>query len=340
MAKDFSKYSDEELRSMYQSNFGQSQDNQNRGLGRSVGDILMRIGGGKPDYSNLLDQQYKQAQIDSLKNRQNNLTPIIDESGNITGYQQAPFGNIKFAPVGYSPAYQDRAVAAAEASRAGVPLKEAQTQNAQQAGQLVSQAMSGQANQPSNIPPGTTVTSGGITIPLNPKLTESEQGVIGGVQGMEPMISQIEQSLNSGILESPLGDFGRTLNQLMADRQSALFTAANPRLQDLQSQLNALKKTIPFTEGGKQLTTTEKAMVMALLNISGKPNDRIMKDLNQAMQILRAKEQLAIGGRNAALQSNSHTQVNSSNHQIVTGADGKQYRIVGGDPNDPDVEPI
>lgn len=26
--------------------------------------------------------------------------------------------------------------------------------------------------------------------------------------------------------------------------------------------------------------------------------------------------------------------------QIITGADGKQYRIIGGDPNDPDVEPV
>lgn len=157
---------------------------------------------------------------------------------------------------------------------------------------------------PSNITPGTTVQAGPYNIPLNPKLTESEQGVIGGVQSMEPMIGEISESLKQDkALDTPFGDFGRTFQQMRADRQSALFTSTNPKLQQLQSKLNTLKKTIPFTEGGKQLTETEKSMVMALLNISGKPDTQIMTDINQAMGILRAKEKLALGGRNAAIES-------------------------------------
>ena len=48
-------------------------------------------------------------------------------------------------------------------------------------------------------------------------------------------------------------------------------------------------------------------MVLALLNISGKSNDQIMNDLNQAMGILRAKERLALGGANAARQGQVQT---------------------------------
>lgn len=39
-------------------------------------------------------------------------------------------------------------------------------------------------------------------------------------------------------------------------------------------------------------------------------------------------------------QSVQPTQQQGQIGSIVTGADGKQYRIIGGDPNDPDVEPI
>lgn len=162
-----------------------------------------------------------------------------------------------------------------------------------------------------DIPPGTTVSIGGVTIPINPKLTESEQSSVAGVQSLEPILKDIEGLIgeknqegksigfsesNSGII----GDVKRTAEQLAVDSSTPLLVSKSDRLSTLQSKFATLKKTLPFTEGGKQLTTTEKKQVFALLNTAGKDDKRIEKDLNEAMSILRRKEKIALGGANAA----------------------------------------
>lgn len=245
-----------------------------------------------------LDIAYKKAQIEALQNKNNNLIPIMDESGNVTGYQQAPQGNIKFPPVGFSPVYMDKAKAQTESARAGIPLKEAQTENAIQGGELVKKALGGEGGAPV----GSTVTSGGVTIPLNPKLDESQTSAVAGAQALEPIVSKIEQQLQGGVLNSKLGKIGRTMRAGLADSKEYLLTSLDPKLQSFQSDLNALKKTLPFTEGGKQLTPFEAKQVFALLNITGKSNEQIVNDIGQALAIIREKERLALGGRNAALQ--------------------------------------
>lgn len=257
-------------------------------------------------YNAMMMENYK-SQL-ANENKTPEYVVSYDESGSPV-FTQAP-GRVKNAPFyasGLGERFYGSKIGQAEAM--GSQAK-TETELMDMVKEEVQKAMSGQGGQ--GVPPGTTVQAGPINYPVNPKLTESEQGVIGGVRGMEPIIGEIKKSLESGILDSGMGDLGRTFNQLRADRQSALFTATNPKLQQLQSQLNTLKKTIPFTEGGKQLTSTEKAMVMALLNISGKSNVQIKNDINQAMQILRAKEQLALGGRNVAMQGQLQTQPTQS----------------------------
>src|SRR3990167_2596878 len=284
-----------------------------KGIVGKAGDAFTILGGGQPrdmgdDYSKLYAQEAIKKQFEEPS-----YVVSYDKEGNPV-FTKAP-GNIKNAPFYASPAggqyYQART---GQAEAQGTQAK-TETEMINTVLPQIRQSMSGQGG---DITPGTTVQAGPFNVPLNPKLTESEQGVIGGVQAMEPKIAEIEQSLNSGILETPnLGDVGRTINQLRADRQSALFTATNPKLQQLQSELNTLKKTIPFTEGGKQLTETEKSMVLALLNISGKNNGQIMLDINRAMQILRAKEQLALGGRNVALEGTSNVRTGGNDLDAI-----------------------
>ena len=123
---------------------------------------------------------------------------------------------------------------------------------------------------------------------------------------------------------------------------NALLSSKDDALQAFQSDINNLKRLIPFTDGGKQLTPFEAKRVFALLNTTGKNDRQLETDIRAAVSIVMAKGGLAIGGRNSAIQqpNNNISQESNQSSQIITGADGKQYRIVGGDPNDPDVEPV
>ena len=172
-------------------------------------------------------------------------------------------------------------------------------------GSFLSQGAPGSSGS-SNIPPGTTFTANGVTIPLNQKLTESEQSSVAGAQSLDPIIKEIESILGtegqdfSDSDKGLMGDIKRTAEQMAVDSAQPLLTSKSKRLADLQSKFSTLKKTLPFTEGGKQLTKTEKQQVFALLNVSGKDDARIKNDINEAMAILRKKEQIALGGANAA----------------------------------------
>jgi hypothetical protein len=180
---------------------------------------------------------------------------------------------------------------------------------------LLQGALNGQGG---NLPPGSRVTSGGVSIPLNQKLTESEQGTIAGVKALDPVVKNIEGIVDSGVLESKYGDVGRTVEQALVDSNIPLLVSKSKGLSELQSALAELRKTLPFTEGGKQLTETEKTEVFSLIKITGKDNNRIKSDVNKAMNILREKEKLALGGGNVAQSqqqnaSNKSTQVTEFN---------------------------
>lgn len=174
-----------------------------------------------------------------------------------------------------------------------------------------------------NLPPGSTVNVGGLSVPLNQKLTESEQSSVAGVKSLEPSLAKIEENISSVIPDSEgaVSNVKRTVKQAILDSGEPILTGGDQKLQSLQSDLNTLKSQLPFTAGGKQLTGTEKKLVFKLLNITGKSNETITSDLNKAFQILREKEKLATGGANSA-KSNEAQEKPSKTNSIPDGTTG------------------
>lgn len=123
-------------------------------------------------------------------------------------------------------------------------------------------------------------------------LNESEANAVAGVRSLEPSLKGIEERINSGIFNQP--PIVREFNQFRVDTGNPLLVGGE--MEKLQSDLNSLKTQLPFSAGGKQLTRTEKELVFRKLNTLGKDNDTIVKDLNDAFQLLREKEKLAIQG--------------------------------------------
>lgn len=201
----------------------------------------------------------------------------------------------------------------------------------------------------SNLPPGTTLRAGPLTIPMNPKLTESEQASLSSLETFEPQVAELGKSVQEGVFTpgggGVMSNLKRTAEQFAVDqpgKAGRLMTSMNPKLQAVQSDLNSIRR-YAFGEGGKNLTVNEKEIVNALLDMTGKADEQILSDHQKALGILRSKAKLALGGANAAQpvtqgQPIQTPQSSPQVGQIVQGADGRSYRIVGGDPNDPDVE--
>lgn len=151
---------------------------------------------------------------------------------------------------------------------------------------------------------------GTMSIPMNREFTEGEAGVVAGAQSLENTVTEITDMLNNGVLGK--GDFVRTARQGIADSTNALLSSKDPKLQAFQQALNTLKKTLPFTEGGKQLTPFEAKRVFALLNVTGKTDEQIIKDINNALDIVRRKGSLIVGGQNTIGENGASQNINSS----------------------------
>lgn len=171
-------------------------------------------------------------------------------------------------------------------------------------GERVSQA---EAQFPGGFPAGSKLNVGEETsanIPLNRELTGDERSDVASANVIEPHFNNIVSMINQGYLDSQsMGPVGRTAKQGIVDFGNPLLTAGRDNLQSIQSEFNKLKSKLPFDSGGKQLTGTEKALVFKLMNTMGKSNETIIDDLNFAMNILREKRRLALGGSLAGQQS-------------------------------------
>lgn len=179
------------------------------------------------------------------------------------------------------------------------------------------------------LPPGTTFTGGGLTIPLNQKLTDTEQGSVSGAEKFQPIADNINKLISSGTLNSGRS---RTFTQWLADGGQSptrrLLTQDNTPLEELASNLAELKK-YAFTEGGKTLSPTEQKIVNAGLTVTGKGDKQIMHDVKESIRILQSKRALAIGGANAAKFKQGSPGMNSLNTQA--GTPKKQYTRTGTD---------
>jgi hypothetical protein len=177
--------------------------------------------------------------------------------------------------------------------------------------QLFQEILGGDGGPNPNLPPGTTMKAGPLTIPINPKLTDTEQAAISSYDTFKPQIENIAESVNGGIFNSGMGDIGRTFKQMAVDSGIPLLTSGDPKLQAVQSELNSVRR-YAFGEGGKNLTGTEKQIVFKLLDTTGKNDQQIIEDHKKAIQTLQSKKNLALGGANAAKQDIPNFQEESS----------------------------
>lgn len=314
----------------------QPQDNQVAELlkklqptaGQSIANAMSVLGGGKPVYDPDLGREALKS-AGMMKMMTPNYVTTYDAQGNPI-YNQAPMGHIVQQPSAMTPLGIERTQAEIESRRAGIPLKQSQAELASQQAQLIGQISNKNENNggfdSGDMPPGTTLKAGGLNIPINRELNQEEMSAVSGVAALDPIVKDIESMIQQGYMDSKLknipvlGDLDRTARQKISDSTNALLSSKDENLQAFQSKLNALRKTLPFTEGGKALSDTEKELVFALLNTTGKSNNQVIIDLNNAMQILRNKETLALGGTNSVgrlKEDNRQRQAELQNNNVA-----------------------
>jgi len=201
----------------------------------------------------------------------------------------------------------------------------AQAENFKLGSGIVRDAIGGQGQ--GNLPVGTTVTSGGITVPVNPKLDESQTNVISGVNKYAPMVDRLEALINKGALEGTghklMAEYG---NKSMIGRY---LTPDNTPIEELASIASELQKYM-FSEGGKTLSPTEKTIVNSGLTFAGKSNEQIKHDVSEAINILRLKKDIIFGGMNAAMQQTPSVNPVGGQVDFSKMSDEELMRIAGG----------
>jgi len=133
------------------------------------------------------------------------------------------------------------------------------------------------------LPTGTTGKFGNLTIPLNPELSEGEARTFGNVPIIDKGVRDLTQLVSRGVLEGK-DNFESAKRGLAVDSGQAFLTFGNKDLAQLQSSLNSIKANTVFSEGGKALSNNEKQIIFNLFNVSGKDKNRIISDVQQAVQ--------------------------------------------------------
>ena len=151
----------------------------------------------------------------------------------------------------------------------------------------------------SGITPGTTMRiPGGITTPLNPKLTGDEASAVAANEVFTPLAEGLKEDTKGGVFNSKFGNVGRTFRQYAVGQPNAMLTSYDSKLQDTQGKVNSIRRYV-FGEGGKQLTPYEANIVNALIKPTGKSDQQYEKDLDEATKLIESKARLATGGSNA-----------------------------------------
>lgn len=169
------------------------------------------------------------------------------------------------------------------------------------AGSVANTAKNVSAQFGGNVPRGSKITRGGVTVELNPRPNQAEAADIASQSVMEPIFKDITRMLREGYMDGPSKNpIERTMRQGIVDLGQPIFASQDERLKQLTSAFNKLKMSLPFDQGGKQLTGTEKELVFKVLNVTGKDDATILSDLNFAMDKIRQRALLASGGLNAS----------------------------------------
>ncbi len=192
--------------------------------------------------------------------------------------------------------------------------------------------------QDGQYPVGSTynTATGGFNIPLNPEYTESEARTAGTIPILDESVKNFNNLIDQGVLEGS-DPSENAVKSLVVDSGKAPLTFGHSGLSGLQSELNRIKANTMFSEGGKTLSKTEQAILENLFSVSGKDRARIKRDIGEGIrkyhEFISAKKQ-GMAGYNPN-QSSQGYKVG----QRIT-ANGKNYEVIGGDPNDPDVREI
>lgn len=173
--------------------------------------------------------------------------------------------------------------------------------------------------QGGNFPPGTTVNAGGLSMPLNPRLTDTEQATVGGAENVDKYTTEFFNNFTKAPSLSEA--------QKIAIDSNEPYIAGKGNLGDIQSTKQSLMAIIPFAKGGKQLTEGEKKAFSDLLRLSGKSNARITRDYNTFRTEFKRSRELALGGSNAA-RSDALGPVPQKNY-VRTGIDSATGKKVG-----------
>lgn len=215
---------------------------------------------------------------------------------------QSGGGSLTPPKIGGSDNYLERLMYAQSKGMMDAQMKQQERGNISQDIETVKQQFGG------NVPPGTTLTVGGVHAPLNRELTESEMGPVAAGQVYPREIKSIKDLIRGGVLNSEKGkglfntgiegNADRTVRQMSAQSQNPLMTYYDPKLQELQSKL-AKAKELMFERGGKALTPAEISIVGQAFVLKGKSDDQIIADIDAADDILEAKVGLVTGGANA-----------------------------------------
>lgn len=229
--------------------------------------------------------QYKQAQIGELNRKASAYGKALPE-----GFVMTPDGEIRQDP-GYFNVSKEREKAAIKAEEDARAMAMFNGMGSGQGG--------GTPGGTAGVPVGTTMRLGRYNIPLNPKLTDAEQQNLGAQETYREPLDTSISLIKSGVLNSKLGDMGRTYRQGAASSNIPLTTYYDPQLQRLQSKLNKAKELM-FERGGKALTPTEQAIVGQAFKLTGKNDEQILEDIASADNLIETESRLALGGANAA----------------------------------------
>ena len=291
-----------------------------RNAGQSFGNALSILGGGKGinggenDYSKL----YAQEAIKNLPQFKDKQYVVSYDQEGKPVFTEAP-GDIKNVPFYASP--QGQAYYPAKTAQAQAQGQQAVTET-EMMNTVLPQMRQAVSGQPGNqVTPGTTIQAGPFNVPLNPKIEADQASAISSAQVFTPQVEEIAKSVRGGIFESDYGDIGRTFRQFATDTGIPLLTSSDSKLQETQGYLNSIRR-YAFGEGGKNLTETEKGIVDKLLNVTGKNDNQIVSDHQKAIAIIQNKANIALGGRNTALQGQQSTQITKFNSPEEADASG------------------
>jgi hypothetical protein len=94
-------------------------------------------------------------------------------------------------------------------------------------------------------------------------------------------------------------------------------------VQDIKSNISAVKGDIPFLRGGKQLTPTEAKRVDILLNPFGKSDEIYTRDIQQFLDEFVTGEQVMLKGVKAFFQGQQPMQQTNYSNQRIDPLEGR-----------------